>query len=171
MKRPVSSALSEKGDGMHQKVDTPPSFGQGFEQPVERGIVHHIGVLHDRRADAFGQRTHPTLEHLALIGEGKLGTRRRHRPAMPQAIDRSFATPMISPRRPFRTPLMPRPYPSYLLKISVALVPPKPKLFDNTVSSVASRVSVRISPGRISGSSVVTLAEPAMNPSRIISRQ
>ena len=41
------------------------------------------------------------LQRLALIGEGELGALRgARRAAMPQAIERSLATPMIRPRLP-----------------------------------------------------------------------
>ena len=53
----------------------------------------------------------------------------------------------------------------------MALVPPKPKLLDITVSSAASRLPRRIGKPSACGSSASMLAEPAMKPSRIISRQ
>lgn len=53
---------------------------------------------------------------------------------------------------------------------SVALVPPKPKLFDITVASLASCVCRRIGKSAARSSSVSMFAEPAMKPSRSISR-
>ncbi len=53
---------------------------------------------------------------------------------------------------------------------SVALVPPKPKLLDITRSSCASRLSRTIGKPSARSSSFSMLAEPAMKPSRIISR-
>ncbi|CAD0318067.1 hypothetical protein CFBP498_14380 [Xanthomonas hortorum pv. vitians] len=50
------------------------------------------------------------------------------------------------------------------------LVPPKPKLLDITVFKVASRVSRRIGKPSARGSSSSICAEPAMKPSRSISR-
>ena len=52
----------------------------------------------------------------------------------------------------------------------VALVPPKPKLLDITTSSCVSRLSRAIGKPSAFGSRVSMLAEPAMKPSRIISR-
>ncbi len=54
---------------------------------------------------------------------------------------------------------------------SAAFVPPKPKLFDITVFNCASWVSRTIGRPSTAGSSSPMLAEPAMKPSRIISRQ
>ena len=54
----------------------------------------------------------------------------------------------------------------------VALVPPKPKEFDSAESiSTFSRKEVTISAGSSAGSSVVTLAEAAMNRPCIISSE
>ena len=53
---------------------------------------------------------------------------------------------------------------------SVAFVPPKPKLFDITLSNRASCVERRIGKPSARGSSVVMFAEPAMKPSRITGR-
>jgi len=57
------------------------------------------------------------------------------------------------------------------LNTSAAFVPPKPKLLDITVFSCAGCVSRTIGKPSTSGSSSPMLAEPAMKPSRIISRQ
>ncbi len=56
-------------------------------------------------------------------------------------------------------------------KTSAALVPPKPKLLDITVFNCASWLWRTIGKPSTSGSSSPMLAEPAMKPSRIISRQ
>ncbi len=53
---------------------------------------------------------------------------------------------------------------------SVPLVPPKPKLLDITTSNFASRLCCTIGKPSAFGSSVSMLADPAMKPSRIISR-
>ena len=57
-----------------------------------------------------------------------------------------------------------------LANTRLALVPPKPKLFDITALSLASRVSRRIGISRAPSSSSSMLAEPAMKPSLSISR-
>ena len=66
--------------------------------------------------------------------------------------------------RPHSTPRQTR------LNTSVALVPPKPKLFDMTVFSCASRISRRIGKPSARGSSVSMFAEAAMKPPCSISR-
>lgn len=54
---------------------------------------------------------------------------------------------------------------------NVALVPPNPKLFDNTVSHWASRLARRIGKPLARASSSSILAEPARKPDCIINRQ
>ena len=54
-----------------------------------------------------GQRLDALLQRVALIGEGEFGARAsRAALAMPQAIERLLATPMIRPRLPARMPAM-----------------------------------------------------------------
>ena len=55
----------------------------------------------DHGADLGGERLDALLQRVALIGEGELGALRRAQAlAMPQAIERLLATPMIRPRLP-----------------------------------------------------------------------
>ena len=54
----------------------------------------------DEAADLLRQRLDPLLQRVALIGEGELRAVRVAAFAMPQAIERLFATPMIRPRLP-----------------------------------------------------------------------
>lgn len=61
--------------------------------------------------------------------------------------------------------------PSQRLSTRLAFVPPKPKLFDSTWRSSASRVTVTSGMPSTAGSGVSTLAEPAMKPLLSISRQ
>ena len=48
----------------------------------------------------LGQRLDALLERLALVGEGEVGAVVGQARAIPQAIERLLATPMISPRLP-----------------------------------------------------------------------
>ncbi len=76
------------------------------EQRVERAFVGHVAFEQLGHADRGGERFDPLLQRLALIGEGqRRALRRRSALAMPQAIDLSFASPMISPRLPCRSPV------------------------------------------------------------------
>ena len=66
------------------------------------------------RAQLLGERPHALLDRFALVGERQLGALLgQARLAIPQASDRSFARPMISPRLPchqsgqMRLPLFP----------------------------------------------------------------
>ena len=57
-----------------------------------------------RRPQRLDQWHHPLPERVALIGEGELGAWLLSDWAMPQAIERSLATPMMRPRLPAMTP-------------------------------------------------------------------
>ena len=53
-----------------------------------------------REPTLSGQRADPLLQRLALVGEGQFGTLGARPPAMPQAMERSLATPMTRPLLP-----------------------------------------------------------------------
>ena len=72
---------------------------------IER-LIGDVAIDQRRRIERRHQRCHALLEGLALIGEGQFGPGHRCRAwAMPQAMERSLATPMTSPRLPFMSPL------------------------------------------------------------------
>src|SRR3954462_3145243 len=61
---------------------------------------------------------------------------------MPQAMEWSLATPITSPRFPFMSPGIGG-YASSRLKMTDALVPPKPNEFDSTAPSLTSSLRAR----------------------------
>ena len=86
------------------------SFSAAKQASIEAVVVHHVDIDQEIRPDRGRQRLHPLAERLALIGKRQfrpLGCQGR---AMPQAMERSFATPMTSPRLPFIRSAMPCPF-------------------------------------------------------------
>ena len=112
--------------------------------------------------DATLRRLDPADEHLALIGKGqfrpRLGRGLRDAPGDRAVVRDPHDQAALTLQQSAHAG-----YPLKLLNTRLALVPPKPKLFERTESiSTPKRASVAISPGRMAGSSVVTLAEAAI---------
>ena len=70
-----------------------------------RGLVGDVAGQHELRADLRCERLDPLLDRIALIGEREPAPWSRQALAMPQAIDRLLATPMMRPRLPDQLPL------------------------------------------------------------------
>ena len=60
-------------------------------------MSRHVAIDQQVASRAARQRAHALLERLTLVAEGQLGALVAERLAMPQASDRSFASPMIRP--------------------------------------------------------------------------
>ena len=70
-----------------------------------RGRIGDVAMADHGGVELLRERLDPLLQRVALIGEGELGAVLAGRPcAMPQAIERLFATPMIRPRLPAKMP-------------------------------------------------------------------
>ena len=156
---------------MDDDVDPAPAVRQNLERAVERCVVGHVHVHQQVGPDLRRQRLDALAERLALIGKGKLGAiagQRLRDPPRDRAIVRDTHDQRAFPGKQSAHSCQSR----YLERTSVALVPPKPKLLDRTLSkSTPSIRSIAISSGRISGSSSVMLAEAEMKPSCIISSE
>ncbi len=122
-------------------------------------------------AQVLGQWPDPALEGVTLIGEGHLGPLGAQRlgdaPGNGVVIRHPHDQPALAPHHPRHER-----YPRYRLIARVQLVPPKPKLFEITVSSPA--LSIRLvttGASANSGSISSTLALAAMKSPCIISMQ
>jgi hypothetical protein len=79
----------------------PPDLG---EHRVHGRGLGDVAMADDGGVELAGERLDPLLQSVALIGQGQRGAVLVGALAMPQAIERLFATPMIRPRLPVRMP-------------------------------------------------------------------
>ena len=94
--------LVGEGDGVDEEIEPAPLRLDLGEDRVHGRGVGHVAMADDMGADLGGERLDALLQRVALVGEGDLGARRvRPASAMPQAIERLLATPMMRPRLPF----------------------------------------------------------------------
>ena len=103
----MSWSLSENAIAWTTKSSEPQADFDRREGCVERRLVGHVAMTDDQPADLLGERLDAFLQGVALIGEGEFGAVLRAALAMPQAIERLFATPMIRPRLPRMRPELP----------------------------------------------------------------
>ena len=98
--------LVGEGDAVDDEVERAPEARSTSAKTASMVAgIGDVAMADDRRAELLRQRLDPLLQRVALIGEGELGARAaRAAWAMPQAIERLFATPMIRPRLPARMP-------------------------------------------------------------------
>ena len=88
-KPPRQLGLVGKGNGMHHEIERAPAILQGLKGEVHAGIVSHIHINHDVRANRLRQRFQPLAESLALVGKGQFGAGLGHRLGDPPG-DRAF---------------------------------------------------------------------------------
>jgi hypothetical protein len=60
------------GDRVDHEIQAAPFLLERGEGRVQRGIVHHVDLDQNVRAQAFRQRLHALAKGLSLVGEGKL---------------------------------------------------------------------------------------------------
>ena len=98
--------LVGEGDGVDDEIEAVPfraELGEGgVDASPARTTSQSISAAGLSGCD---ERRHALLERVALIGEGEFGAGLCSASAMPQAMERSLATPMIRPRLPFIRPL------------------------------------------------------------------
>ena len=85
---------------MHDEIETAPRFLDLGEGVVDALEVGHVAIDDDLGAQLLGERYGTAAECIVLIGEGELGSLAGEKRAIPQAIERSLATPMMRPRLP-----------------------------------------------------------------------
>ena len=184
-----------EGERMHDEIERAPFFADHVEHAIDAVQILDVDLLDDLGADRLGQRNGAAAECAALIAEGKLG-------ALPvQARGRCPRRSIGRWRRPSPSPASPpsavqvlqylssvpscllclklttvprhRPQPSNRRKTRVALVPPKPKLFDITgIQSQRRPARLRtIGMSATSGSKFSILADSQMKPLFIISSE
>ena len=100
--------LVGEGDGMDHEIErapAPASIAAKVASMLASSVTSQGTTM--LGADRLRQRPHALLQRLALIGEGELRALASATAlAMPQAIERSLATPMIRPRLPAIRPLL-----------------------------------------------------------------
>ena len=92
---------------MHDEIEAAPFLGDGGEHRVDAAVVGDIAGQHDFEPTDCA-RVVRAFQRLALKGEKPVPAPCSAAAlAIPQAIDRSFATPMIRPRLPAISPNFP----------------------------------------------------------------
>ena len=69
---PGQFVLVGKGDGVDHEINRGPARAESVEGRVQRGIIRHVHIDHEIRANTGRQRFEPFAEGLALVGEGQL---------------------------------------------------------------------------------------------------
>src|SRR5690606_25660072 len=136
------------------EIELAPAFLDGIERGVDGGNVFHVAGQQEVRADFGGERLHALAQGVALVGEGEFGTLRgdglRNAPRYGVIVRDTHDQAAFSLHDPCHEF-----YPLCRWKTSVALVPPKPKELERTVSIVALSMRLRtIGTPSNSGSSV-----------------
>jgi hypothetical protein len=97
--------LLRERDRVDDDVDRPEvALGLG-EDRVDLLVLAHVAGLDEVGAHLRGERQDPVLERVARVAQADPGASRWNAFVMPQAIDRSLATPKISAFLPLISPM------------------------------------------------------------------